>query len=97
MLRIVLQTYLKVLLKAANSKRAAGDALAHARVGVRCLASLLASLHHFNYASDLLQVGRQFLGKISTFTSVQQDALVDHPTVVTLLLSRISKVRNMMH
>ena len=30
--------------------------LATARVAVRCLAGLLVSLPHFNYASDLLQV-----------------------------------------
>lgn len=53
---LCLQAYLKNLLKAANSKRKGGDPFAFARVGIRCLCSLLASLHHFNYASDLLQV-----------------------------------------
>lgn len=39
---------------AGSSKDAA--ALSTARVAVRCLAGLLVSLPHFNYASDLLQV-----------------------------------------
>ena len=52
-----LQAYLKQLLKAANSRREGSDVWSHARVAIRCLCVLLASLHHFNYASDLLQVG----------------------------------------
>ena len=41
----------------AGARRGAPDqaALASARVAVRCLALLLASLPHFNYASDILQ------------------------------------------
>ena len=41
----------------ANARRTAPDqaALASARVAVRCLALLLTSLPHFNYAADILQ------------------------------------------
>jgi hypothetical protein len=51
------QAYLKNVLAAANCVREGRGPLSHGRVAVRCLAGLLTSLPHFNYTSDLLQVG----------------------------------------
>lgn len=51
------QTYLRSLLDAAQCVGKGTGTLSHARVAVRCLAGLLAALPHFNYTSDILQVG----------------------------------------
>ena len=61
----IAQGYLKALLKGCNAAEGGGmdpqadrgvARLGTARVAVRCLALLLASLPHFNYAGDILQV-----------------------------------------
>eukprot|EP00884_Botryococcus_braunii_P002153 jgi/Botrbrau1/11939/Bobra.341_1s0006.1 len=49
------QAYLKGLAAAASTGKAGRGSLTHVRVAVRCMAGLLVSVPHFNYASDLLQ------------------------------------------
>lgn len=50
-----LQAYLKLLLQAIGSKSKAPKSTTEARVAARCMCGMLSSLHHFNYAPDLLQ------------------------------------------
>ena len=52
-----LQAYLKSLLEAAQCVARGTGTQSHARIAVRCLTTLLASHPHFNYTSDILQVG----------------------------------------
>lgn len=50
------QAYLKLLLHAiGSSKGKSAKSPAEARVAARCMCAMLSTLHHFNYAADLLQ------------------------------------------
>ena len=50
------QAYLKLLLRAiGSSKGKPAKSPAEARVAARCMCGMMSTLHHFNYAADLLQ------------------------------------------
>lgn len=45
----------KTILQAAQQARSGQQPVQHGRIAVKCMASLLVALPHFNYTSDLLQ------------------------------------------
>lgn len=51
------QAFLKLLLAAAQCVQQGTGSAAHARVAIKCLTGLLRAVPHFNYTSDILQVG----------------------------------------